>query len=213
VTVRFAVAETVNCGVAVTDGVTVTAADAGFTTCAVADVDGVTVTFAVLGHAMIPDAFTDGVTVRLASPDHVPDQSIKLDQVGGADHKIEPLETLPPVAVTVGVTVTDAEAGFVTVAVALTDGVTVTALVAGYVGTAVADTDGATDNDADAVHVVPAGTYGTATPTPDAYMIAVVVTVRVPAVPNTCWYSTDDSLFAPVLILDVTNVMPEGAEP
>jgi hypothetical protein len=193
VTVRFAVAETVNCGVAVTDGVTVTAADAGFTTCAVADVDGVTVTFAVLGHAMIPDAFTDGVTVRFAVLAHVPDQSTRLDQVGGADQRIEPLETLPPVAVTVGVTVKDAEAGFVTVAVALTDGVTVTAADAGYVGTAVADTDGATDNDAAAVYVVPAGTYGTATPTADLYDDGVVVTVRVPAVPKTCEYKTDDS--------------------
>jgi hypothetical protein len=107
---------------------------------------------------MIADAFTDGVTVRFAALAHVPDQSTRLDQVGGADHKIEPLETLPPVAVTVGVTVKDAEAGFVTVAVALTVGVTVTALVAGYVGTAVADTDGATETDADAVYVVPAGT-------------------------------------------------------
>jgi len=90
--------------------------------------------------------------------DQAPSHVARLDQVGGADHKIEPLETLPPVAVTVGVTVKDAEAGFVTVAVALTAGVTVTALVAGYVGTAVADTDGATDNEPDAVYVVPAGT-------------------------------------------------------
>ena len=96
-----------------------------------------------------------------------------------------------PVAAGVNVDVNVADAVLITVAPAAGVGVLVTPV-------------------ADAVNVDPAATNGTLTPNALLYDDGVVVTVRVPGVPKTCEYKTDDSWNEPAEATVTTLVMPVG---